>query len=108
MVEPLSTDHLLSPAATTVKQLGLLPLHVVQKPSFDSCQVPSPLLPDPTGTRFILPSAENVILYLTFDGVAAVKDWPVKKVDWMSAGASFPTGSAETAVATTAAAAAPV
>src|SRR5271154_2856807 len=107
MVEPLSTDHLLSPAATTVKQLDLLPLQVVQKPSFDSFQVPSPLLPAPTGTRFILPSAENVFLYLTFDVVAAVKGWPVKNVDWMSAGASFATGSAKAAVANIAAAAAP-
>ena len=73
MVEPLSTDHLLSPAPTIVKQLDLPPFHEVQKPSFDSFQVPSPLLPGPTGTRFILPSAENVILNLTLAGVAAVK-----------------------------------
>src|SRR5271167_3366602 len=94
MVEPLSTDHLLSPAGTMVKQPGLLPLQVVQKPSFDNCQDPSPLLPAPTGVRFILPSGVNVILNFRFDGVAAVKGWPVKNVDWISAGASLPGGSA--------------
>ncbi len=72
MVEPCSTDHLLSPALTTVKQRSLEPFQVVQKPSFDSFQVPSPLLPLPTGARFILPSAVNVILNLRLDGVCAV------------------------------------
>ena len=73
MVEPLSTDHLLSPALTTVKQLAsLLPVQVVQKPSFESFQVPSPPCPPLAGCRLILPSAMNVILYLRFDGVAAV------------------------------------
>ena len=72
MVEPLSTDHLLSPALTIVKQLALAPFQAVQKPSFDSFQVPSPLAPLPlAGSRFILPSAENVILNFTFDVVAA-------------------------------------
>jgi len=89
MVEPLSTDHLLSPALTTVKQLSLPPFHMVQKPSFDSFQVPSPLLPVPIGWRFILPSAVKVILNLRFDGVVAVKGFPSKKVFWISAGASF-------------------
>src|SRR5271169_3678550 len=101
MVEPLSTDHLLSPAATMVKQLGLLPLQVVQKPSFDNCHVPSPLLPAPTGARFILPSGVYVILNFRFDGVAAAKGWPVKNVDWMSAGASLAVGSAKAAPART-------
>ncbi len=69
----------------------LAPLQVVQKPSFDSFQVPSPLLPPPpTGSRFILPSAVNVILNLTFDVVDAVNGWPVKNVDWISSGASLP------------------
>ena len=89
MVEPLSTDHLLSPALTTVKQLSLPPFHMVQKPSFDSFQVPSPLLPVPIGWRFILPSAVKVILNLKFDGVVAVKGFPSKKVLWISVGASF-------------------
>lgn len=89
MVEPLSTDHLLSPALTTVKQLSLPPFHMVQKPSFDSFQVPSPLLPVPIGWRFILPSAVKVILNLRFDGVVAVKGFPSKKVPWISVGASF-------------------
>ena len=80
MVEPLSTDHLLSPALTTVKQLSLPPFHMVQKPSFDSFQVPSPLLPVPIGWRFILPSAVNVILNFTFDVVDAVNGWPLKNV----------------------------
>jgi hypothetical protein len=34
----------------------------------------------PIGWRFILPSAANVILNLRFDGVVAVKDYPLKKV----------------------------
>src|ERR1700752_2055835 len=89
MVEPLSTDHLLSPALTTVKQLSLPPFHMVQKPSFDSFQVPSPLLPVPIGWRFILPSAVNVILNLRLDGVVAVNGLSSKKVFWISAGASF-------------------
>jgi hypothetical protein len=89
MVEPLSTDHLLSPALTTVKQLSLPPFQEVQKPSFDSFQVPSPRLPVPIGWRFILPSAMKVILNLRFDGVVAVKGLPSKKVFWISAGASF-------------------
>jgi len=75
MVEPLSTDHLLSPAETTVKQLAPAPFQVVQKPSLDSFQVPSPLAPPPplpAGSRFILPSAENVILNLTLELVDAV------------------------------------
>ena len=71
-VEPLSTDHLLSPAGAIVKQLGLAPFQVVQKPSLDNCQVPPPLLPEPSGSRFILPSGANVILNFKFDGVAAV------------------------------------
>jgi hypothetical protein len=47
MVEPLSTDHLLSPALTTVKQLAPAFFQVVQKPSLDSFHVPSPLAPPP-------------------------------------------------------------
>ena len=110
MVEPLSTDHLLSPAATTVKQLALAPLQVVQKPSFDSFQVPSPLAPPPPpdGSRFILPSAENVILNLTLDGVAAVNGWPLKNVVWISSGASFAAGAAKTDVVKTTTEAIPV
>jgi hypothetical protein len=49
MVEPLSTDHLLSPAAATVKQLSLPPFQEVQKPFSESFQVPSPRLPVPIG-----------------------------------------------------------
>src|SRR5580700_11021078 len=90
MDEPLSTDHLLSPALTTVKQLlKVLPVQVVQKPSFDSFQTPSPLLPPPTGCRFILPSAMNVILYLTFDSVDAVNGCPLKNAVWISLGGSL-------------------
>jgi hypothetical protein len=97
--EPLSTDHLLAPTPTTVKQLSLEPFQALQKPSFDSFQVPSPLLPVPIGTRFILPSAVNVILNLTFDGVEAVNGSPLKKVDWISAGVSLDGGAAVAAVA---------
>src|ERR1700733_3918012 len=72
-LEPFKIDHLLSPALTTVKQLAMVaPPHVVQKPSFDSFQVPTPLAPVPIGWRFILPSALNVILNLRFVGVDAV------------------------------------
>src|SRR5580704_19085752 len=90
MVEPFITDHLLAPAFTRVKQLAMVePPQVVQKPSFDSFQVPSPLLPEPIGSRFILPSATNVILYLTFDSVDAVNGWPLKNVVWISLGGSL-------------------
>ncbi len=81
MVEPFSTDHLLLPALTTVKQLAPAPFQVVQKPSFDNFQVPSPLAPPPpAGTRVILPSGVNVILNLTLELVAAVNGWPLKNV----------------------------
>src|SRR5579862_213222 len=90
MVEPFITDHLLAPAFTSVKQLAMVaPPQVVQKPSFDSFQVPSPLLPPPMGSRFILPSARNVILYLMFDSVDAVNGWPLKNVVWISLGGSL-------------------
>src|SRR5580704_1271964 len=90
MVEPFITDHLLVPALTRVKQLAMVePPQVVQKPSFDSFQVPSPLLPEPIGSRFILPSAMNVILYLTFDSVDAVNGCPLKNAVWISLGGSL-------------------
>src|SRR5580704_13566294 len=90
MVEPFMTDHLLAPALTSVKQLETVaPPQTVQKPSFDSFQVPSPLLPEPIGSRFILPSARNVILYLTFDSVDAVNGWPLKNAVWISLGGSL-------------------
>src|SRR5580692_4801060 len=90
MVEPFITDHLLAPAFTSVKQLAMVaPPQVVQKPSFDSFQVPSPLLPPPIGSRYILPSARNVILYLTFDSVDAVNAWPLKNVVWISLGGTL-------------------
>lgn len=73
MVEPLRTDHFLSPTLTRVKQLSLPSFQAVQKPSFESFQVPVPLLPLPIGTRLILPSGVNVILNLTLDGLEAVK-----------------------------------
>src|SRR5262245_22235005 len=72
------------------KQFAFDPFQVVQKPSLVSFQVPSPLAPPVllTGSRVTLPSAVNTILNLTFDGVAAVNGVPVKKVAWMSFGAS--------------------
>src|SRR5450432_3269365 len=83
------TDHLLSPAATRLKQLAAEFFQVVQKPSLLSFQVPSPLTPDlPSGSRVILPSALNTIVYLMFWVVEEVNGMPVKKVAWMSAGAS--------------------
>src|SRR5580692_10521885 len=99
MLEPFITDHLLSPALTTVKQFSLAPFQVVQKPSVESFQVPSPLAPPPPpfdGSRFILLSAVNVILNLTLDVVAAVNGWPLKNVVAMASGASFAAGAART------------
>src|SRR5262249_62133425 len=62
-VVPFSTDHLLSPAVRTPKQICLAPLHLVQKPSLVSFHVPSPFAPPaPIGSRVILPSELNVIL----------------------------------------------
>jgi hypothetical protein len=56
-----------------LKQLALEPCQVVQKPSLVSFHVPSALEPPaPTGSRVILPSGLNVILYLIFVA-AAVK-----------------------------------
>src|SRR5262249_53041131 len=64
-VVPFITDHLLSPAVRILKQLALEPFQVVQKPSLVSFQVPSPLEPpEPIGSRVILPSGLNIILYL--------------------------------------------
>jgi ribosomal protein S18 acetylase RimI-like enzyme len=94
-VEPLSTDHWFWPALTTVKQLSFEPFQVVQKPSLESFQVPSPRLPPPIGSRFILPSAENVILNLRLDGVEAVNGWPLKNVARISVGDSLAAGAAK-------------
>src|SRR5882757_3130259 len=86
---PLTTDHLLSPVETRVKQLAAEFFQVVQKPSLLSFQVPSPLTPAlPSGSRVILPSAVNTIVYLMFWGVEEVNGSPLKKVAWTSAGAS--------------------
>src|SRR5580700_5904122 len=87
----LSTDHLLAPSAVTVKQLGILPFQVLQKPSLSSFQLPSPLAPPfASGVRVTLPSGVNTILNFTPpDGVVALKASPVKKVDWISAGVSL-------------------
>jgi hypothetical protein len=68
----LSTDHWFAPALTIVKHSSLAPFQVRQNPSPDNFQVPSPFFPPPAGWRFILPSAVNVILNLTLDGVDAV------------------------------------
>jgi len=71
-----------------VKQLGILPFQVLQKPSLSSFQLPSPLAPPfVSGVRVTLPSGVNTILNFTPpDGVVALKASPVKKVDWISAG----------------------
>src|SRR5438128_864985 len=72
-VVPFITDHLLSPAVRMRKQLALEPCQVVQKPSLVSFQVPSALEPPALiGSRIILPSGLNVILYLILVA-AAVK-----------------------------------
>jgi hypothetical protein len=79
---PFITDHLFSPADTSVKQFCGEFFQVVQKPSLLSFQVPSPFTPAlPSGSRVILPSAEKTILYSMFCGVAEVKGCPVKNVD---------------------------
>src|SRR5262245_51295661 len=84
VVAPRTTDHLLSSTLTSVKQVGLLPFQLVQKPSLLSFHVPSPLTPAArlTGSRVILPSAMNTILNLMFDGVDEVNAWPLKHVSW--------------------------
>ena len=71
---------LLGADADQSKQLSLPPFQAVQKPSFESFQVPWPRLPLPIGTRLILPSGENVILNLRLDGLEAVNGWPLKNV----------------------------
>src|ERR1700731_4383613 len=88
---PFITDHLLAPPAMTMKQFGILPFQVLQKPSLSSFQLPSPLAPPlPTGVRVTLPSGVNTILNFTPpDGVVEVKASPVKKVDWISCGVSL-------------------
>src|SRR3984893_13287850 len=104
-VVPFITDHLLSPAVRMRKQLALEPFQVVQKPSLVSFQVPWPLAPEVAiGSRVILPSAVNTILNLTFEGVEEVNGWPVKKVAWISLGASTAAeaGAIEVAMAATA------
>ena len=81
MVEPLSTDHLLSPALTTVKQLSLGAFPGGAETVLG--KLPGSLAlgaAAAAGSRFILPSAENVILNLTLDVVAAVNGWPLKNV----------------------------
>src|SRR4029077_12370380 len=90
-----------SPVADTMKQLGLLPFQVVQKPSLSSFQVPSPLRPAfPSGWRRTLPSGVNTILNLMCEGVDDVNAWLLKKVAWIWLGAERPATSPDsTAVA---------
>src|SRR5207245_4389619 len=108
VVGPFITAHLFSPVADTMKQLGLLPFQVVQKPSLSSFQVPSPLRPAfPTGWRRTLPSGVNTILNLMFESVDEVNGWPLKKVAWISFGASRPAASPATTVVARAPAAMP-
>jgi|SRR5690348_17256698 len=76
---PFITDHLFSPAVTSVKQFSLLLFQVVQKPSFESFQIPSPPTPVvPCGLRVTLPSALNTIVNFVFEDVEDVKGWPLK------------------------------
>src|SRR6476661_9544467 len=83
------TDHFFSPAVTSVKQFSLLPFHVVQKPSFESFQVPSPPTPVvPCGFRVTLPSALNTIVNFVFESVEDVNGWPLKNSAWTSFGDS--------------------
>src|SRR5215510_12919040 len=84
---PFTTDHFFSPAVTSVKQFSLLPFKVVQKPSFESFQVPSPPTPVvPCGLRATLPSALNTIVNLVFEGVKDGNGAPLKNSAWISFG----------------------
>src|SRR5258708_7328456 len=86
---PFMTDHFFSPTVTSVKQFSLLPFQVVQKPSFESFQVPSPPTPVlPCGLRVALPSALNTIVNLVFEGVKDVNGTPLKNSAWISFDAS--------------------
>src|SRR2546423_14078 len=99
---PAMIDHLLAAVACTRKQFSFEPFQVVQKPSAESFQVPSDLGPGLlSGSRVILPSAVNVILNLTLDGVAAVKAWPLKNVVSISFGNILPIGAAKASPAPT-------
>src|SRR4051794_10682523 len=92
---PAITDHLLVPFGCTRKQFSRPPFQVLQKPSWESRQVPSPLLPLPMGSRVILLSDVKTILNLLLPFVvAAVNGCPLKKVVSMSFGASRPAGAA--------------
>src|SRR5215469_6152130 len=80
-----------------VKQFGAARPQAVQKPFALSLQVPAFLLPVCSrGSRVIFPSGVKVILNLVPDRLTAVKGWPVKKVERISAGGI---GSAAKAVA---------
>ena len=72
VVAIVCTDHLFSPFGMTVKHLGFACCQVVQKPVALSFHVP------------VLRSGANVIVNLVPPGVEAVKDWPLKKVAFMS------------------------
>ena len=82
------TDHRLSLMGTNVKQLGLAPAQLVQKPAGLRRQVPDFAGPpaEPMGSRKALPSGVKVILNLVPLGVAAVNGWPLKNVVLMSLG----------------------
>src|ERR1700688_4719619 len=108
VVGPFITVHLFSPVADTMKQLALLPFQVVQKPFLSSFQVPSPLRPAfPSGWRETLPSGVNTIVNLMFEGVDDVNGWPLKKVAWISLGASRPAANPGTTAVARAPAATP-
>src|SRR6516164_2093862 len=80
-----------------VKQFGAARPQAVQKPFELSFHVPEFLLPVCSrGSRVIFPSGVKVILNLVPDRLTAVKGWPVKKVERISAGGI---GSAAKAVA---------
>jgi hypothetical protein len=73
------TDHFFSPAVTSVKQFSLLLFQVVQNPSFESFQIPSPPTPAVLcGRRVTLPSALKTIVNFLFEGVENVNGWSLK------------------------------
>lgn len=81
LLVPFTIDHLLSPAGRTRKQLAFEPFQVLQNPCLESFQVPSAFEPPvPIGSRVILPSAANTILYFRFAEADAVNGVPVKNV----------------------------
>jgi hypothetical protein len=88
VVAAFCTVHLLSPLGTMVKQVAAAWPQAVQNPLAFIFHVPALFVPDrSSGSRVILPSGVKIIVNLVPEGLVAVKGWPVKNVDRISAGA---------------------